>query len=213
MRYLLELELNFLNEIDQVFQHFLNIMGRKANPHKRPIPNKIRVRMHRQRKKLKLSLRQKEQQVFLNDLDQTDMIQNENPVNTNGESAAKIKIRDWANMHRISKRAIDDLLGILISCGVDSIPRNHRTLQETPTNIVINDISGGQYWHNGLGKCIQQIFSNIDRDISISLNFNIDGLPLYKSSAITFYPILATIHGTYSFYLQTNHSNFNLKFN
>lgn len=170
-------------------------MGRKINPHKKPIPNIIRVRMHRQRKKLKRTIRQIENNVFWNNVDQINVIQTENPLNENSESALKIKIRDWANKHRISKCAIDDLLSVLISCGIDSVPRNHRTLQRTPTNIVINDVGGGQFWYNGLGKCIEHIFCNLDRDIRISLNFNIDGLPLYKSSSITFYPILATIHG------------------
>lgn len=173
-------------------------MGRKSNPHKTPISGKIRARMCRQRKKLKLSIRQKEQRVFSNNVAQIDVVQAENPLNGNIESHFKTKIRDWANMHRISKRAIDDLLCVLISSGIDSVPKNHRTLQKTPTNIVITDVSGGQFWYNGLGKCIAQIFYNLDRDIRISLNFNIDGLPLYKSSSITFYPILASIHGTHS---------------
>lgn len=139
-------------------------MGRKANSHKKPISNKIRVRMHRQRKKLKLSIRQNEQQIFLNNVGHSsDDIQTESPLNENGEWTLKIKIRDWANKHRISKCAIDDLLSTLISCGIDSVPKNHRTLQQTPTNIVINDVSGGQFWYNGLGKCIEQIFHNLDR--------------------------------------------------
>lgn len=173
-------------------------MGRKANPHKKPISNKNRVRMHRQLKKMRLEIRQSEQQVFLNNVTQSDVDPIENTLNDDGESDLKIKIRDWANMHRISKRAIDDLLGILISSGIDSVPRNHRALQQTPTNNVINDVSGGLYWYNGLGKCIEQIFCKLDRNIKISLNFNIDELPLYKSSSITFYPILATIHGMHS---------------
>lgn len=170
-------------------------MARKRNHHKRPIPNKIRVRMHRERKKLKNSIRQRESQI-LNRIAQVHVAQVADPLNEDVESTLKTKIRDWANEYRISKRAIDDLLAILVSSGIKSVPKNHRTLQETPTNIVIqNNVGGGCYWFNGLGKCLNQIFCNLDRDITISLNFNIDGLPLYKSSAITFYPILAAING------------------
>lgn len=35
---------------------------------------------------------------------------------------------------------------------------------------------------------------DLNRNISISLNFNVDGLPIFKSSKQTFWPILATIH-------------------
>lgn len=172
-------------------------MGRKKNPQKPPISNKIRARMHRQRKNLKNSFRKREQQVLLNNNGHIHIAQPENSLSENEsvESPIKTRIRDWANMHRVSKRALDDLLAILVASGIDSVPKNHRTLQKTPTNIEIINVGGGHFWFNGLKKCIGQIFSNLDRDIKISLNFNIDGLPLYKSSTITFYPILAAIHG------------------
>lgn len=172
-------------------------MGRKANLNKRPISNKDRVRMHRRRKKLKAKFREREQ-LYADDSVETDGSINAqvHPLQENVESTLKIKLRDWATTHRVSKRAIDDLLGILISCGIESVPKNHRTLQSTPTNIRIDDVAGGRFWFNGLEKCLRQIFVNIDRDIEISLSFNIDGLPLYKSSTITFWPILAAIHGT-----------------
>lgn len=179
-------------------------MGRKANPHKKPVSNKVRARMCRQRKKLKSSNRRIEQQICLNMATQSVCFQDENNLNRNSD--LKIKIRDWANVHRISKRAIDDLLSALISSGIDSVPRNHRTLQQTPTNVIISDVSGGKYWYNGLAKSIKQIFSSLDKNIRISLNFNVDGLPLYKSSPIAFYPILANIHGLYQF--TTNHNSF-----
>lgn len=172
-------------------------MGRKKNPQKPPISNKIRARMHRQRKNLKNSFRKREQQVLLNNNGHIHIAQPENSLSENEsvESPIKTRIRDWANMHRVSKRALDDLLAILVASGIDSVPKNHRTLQKTPTNIEIINVGGGHFCFNGLKKCIGQIFSNLDRDIKISLNFNIDGLPLYKSSTITFYPILAAIHG------------------
>lgn len=179
-------------------------MGRKRNPHKPAISNKNRVRMCRHRKKLKNAIRQRNQQVILNTGAEIGVTPPENTLNEHIESNLKTKLRDWCNRHRIAKTAINDLLGILISSGIDSIPKNHRTLQKTPTNLEINTVAGGHYWHNGLEKCLMQIFCKLDRDIEISLNFNIDGLPLYKSSTIAFYPILAAIHGMHT----QNENNF-----
>lgn len=167
-------------------------MARKSNPNKRPIPNKVRVRMYRQRKKLKSIFREREHQM---DTINQNVIAQANPSNENVEPTLRIEIRDWASVHKLSKRSIDDLLAILVSSGIDSIPKNHRTLQRTPTDIKINKVAGGSLWINGLEKCLQRIFSTLDRSISISLNFNIDGLPLYKSLTINFYPILAAING------------------
>lgn len=173
-------------------------MARKRNRHIKPISNKVRVRMHRERVRLRNLFSEREEQAFLNshNIVQDEVNQNEHSSDENIESTLTNKIRDWACVFRISKRAIDSLLAILISSGHDSLPKNHRTLQGTPTNIEINNVGGGQYWYNGLEKCLKRIFSKLDKNINISLNFNIDGLPLYKSSAITFYPILAAIHGT-----------------
>lgn len=165
-------------------------MTRKSKFKKVPISNKIRLRMYRQRKKWRNLIRLREQESIINQKVQSDNAQNENE----NESNLITKLRDWSNSHRIAKRAITDLLNILISVGID-VPKNYRTLQKTPTNVIINDVSGGKYWYNGLEKCLKQIFNDLDKDIKISLNFNIDGLPLYRSSAITFYPILASIHG------------------
>lgn len=146
--------------------------------------------MFRQRKKLKSA-----REVFFINSVQTDNIQTQTTTNDNIELNFNAKIRDWANKHRISKRSLDDLLAILAASGIDSLPKNHRTLQKTPKNTVISVVGGGHFWYNGLEKCLKQIFTNLDKDIVLSLNFNIDGLPLYKSSTITFYPILAAIHG------------------
>lgn len=170
-------------------------MGRKYKSNKRPISNKIRQRMFRQRKKLKSTLLERES-FFINSV-QIDNIQTQTTTNDNIELNFETKIRDWANMYRISKRSLDDLLAILAASGIDSLPKNHRTLQKTPKNTVIIDVGGGHLWYNGLEKCLKQIFINLDRNIALNLNFNIDGLPLYKSSTINFYPILAAIHGIY----------------
>lgn len=110
------------------------------------------------------------------------------------------KLSDWINEYRISKGAVNDLLSILNSHGGQSLPKDYRTLLRTDTNIETNTLAGGSFWYNGIKKCLVSIFCNLDRDLELKLNFNIDGLPLYKSSKQTFYPILGSIHGIQSFF-------------
>lgn len=52
----------------------------------------------------------------------------------------------------------------------------------------------GLYWHNGFQYCLQTYFKYMDEPKAISCNFNIDGIPLYRSSKAQFWPILFTIH-------------------
>lgn len=146
--------------------------------------------MHRQRRKMKR--------------DRQDWIIGRTQKKSSSEiklSTLKIELQEWVNSQRISKRAVDSLLAILNSHGIKSLPKNHRTLLQTPVNIEINEISGGHLWYNGLETNLRLIFCSLDRDISISLNFNIDGLPLYNSSKISFWPILSSIHGMQLFML------------
>lgn len=163
-------------------------MARIRNRNKPPIPTVLRVRMHRERAKAKL-MRQK-------------LIDNTIPRETNNTESSTSStpslsddLRDWANSNRISMRAIDQLLRILKSNGINSVPLNHRTLLHTPINIEIVPTAGGSLWYNGFEKCIKRIFNGIDRDWTISLNINVDGLPIYDSSNVTFWPILASIYG------------------
>lgn len=180
-------------------------MAKKIKHKKKPIPSHVRVRMYRERKKLK-QMRQNQLYSEQNDSNSRSVSNDsansnnglDNSTASNKADSLKSKLRNWANSFRVSKRAIDGLLAILNSSEIDSLgqlPKNHRTLLGTPVNIEIEEIAGGQLWYNGLEKCLIQIFSALDRNISISLNFNIDGLPLYNSSKISFWPILASIYG------------------
>lgn len=58
---------------------------------------------------------------------------------------------------------------------------------QTPRRIAIDN----GYWHYGLEKALRrmlQVAENIPE--KVSLNFNIDGIPISKSSSIQFWPIL-----------------------
>lgn len=108
------------------------------------------------------------------------------------------EIRKWAVENQIKHSAINGLLLILKSHIPDNVLlKCARTLLQTPrcTEISTDDRLGGQYWHYGLNKVLVESLSNINNvPESLSINVNIDGLPAFKSSSTSFWPILVNIH-------------------
>lgn len=109
--------------------------------------------------------------------------------------ASKKKLQDWALKHRITKQALTDLLKILISIGLTWLPTDSRTFLKTNRVVEIKTVANGKYWYNGIEKNLKLLFSKLETDIVLQLNFNIDGMCLFNSSKSTFWPILCSIHG------------------
>lgn len=65
----------------------------------------------------------------------------------NGEKmSSQEKLRQWALKYNITKRAVSDLLKILISVGLTWLPKDSRTLLFTPRNIELVTLSKGKFW-------------------------------------------------------------------
>lgn len=109
----------------------------------------------------------------------------------------KEQIKNWSVKHNITKRAINDLLSVLISAGFDFLPKDSRTLLKTPVSVDIRELSHGQLWYHGIEQYLKYIFQHIRSYIVIHLDFNCDGVELFKSSKTSFWPIIASIRGTY----------------
>lgn len=104
------------------------------------------------------------------------------------------KLKNWAVKNRISAMAINELLKILIFAGFNFLPRVSRTMMGTPKQLAIQTLSHGRMWYNGIKTCLENI--DLGSNISIlTLNWNFDGLPVFKSSNLQFWPILASIKG------------------
>ncbi|XP_055325814.1 uncharacterized protein LOC129579676 [Sitodiplosis mosellana] len=116
-------------------------------------------------------------------------------ANIEKQQLHKNNIRSWAIEYNIQNRALSALLKILITFGSRNLPSDSRSLLRTPRSIQIENTAGGQYWYNGIGNCLRNVFGKLNSNITLELNFNVDGLPLFKSSPVTFWPILANIHG------------------
>lgn len=87
----------------------------------------------------------------------------------------------------------------IINSNLDhKLPHDPRTIMQTPRKLnfvkIGVGVDAGLYWHQGLEFCLRNCFKNLKCSISISININIDGLPIYKSSNKTFWPVLVNIH-------------------
>lgn len=73
------------------------------------------------------------------------------------------------------------------------LPSDARTLLRTPRNVKVHKNGDGNYWHYGLEKALTNVLSSVNIN-QISISINIDGLPMFKSSSMSFWPILVNIH-------------------
>lgn len=106
-------------------------------------------------------------------------------------------LQSWGNDFHIKKTALTSLLKILKSAGIQSLPSDSRTLLNTPRRVQIDNCANGKYWHNGLQNCLAQVFARLTSNLCVDINVNIDGLPLFKGSPISFWPILINFHGMF----------------
>lgn len=120
-----------------------------------------------------------------------------NSLNTSDDLAHELG--NWASKFNIPHNAIRDLLGVLHTYH-PHLPKDPRTILNTPSQTKyeyeIKQINGGSYYHFGLVDCIRQELlkiGNANGILSLSIQINIDGLPLFKSSSTQFWPILGRI--------------------
>ncbi|XP_065664812.1 uncharacterized protein LOC136086443 [Hydra vulgaris] len=76
------------------------------------------------------------------------------------------------------------------------LPKDPRTLLNTPRKHVIKRLaSGGEYSHIGLEKGIQQVLQGcvLPNADCLEVQFSTDGLPLFKSSSTSLWPILGMV--------------------
>ena len=76
------------------------------------------------------------------------------------------------------------------------LPKDARTLLKTPASVEIKIFSDGDYAHFGIRAGLEEIINSCQQQNinSLSLSFNIDGLPLFKSSVYHFWPILCMVN-------------------
>lgn len=109
-------------------------------------------------------------------------------------------LRYWASTFSVSLVAVTALLGILRVFHPD-LPKDARTVLRTQGQINTIKMDGGEYHHFGLAKGLVSRLKSLILPAKLNdlkLQFNIDGLPLFKSSKLQFWPILAIANVDYT---------------
>lgn len=125
--------------------------------------NRNRVNFHR---RLKFILKNENDSVD-NVADRSNVNLNKRESNygnqSNEKSASTERLRHWALEYNISKRAVSELLKILISLGMIWLPKDSRTLLSTPRYIEMKNLTNGKLWYVffSLHNCLHVL--NLDR--------------------------------------------------
>lgn len=109
------------------------------------------------------------------------------------EPTLQFKLQQWALNFNVNRNAVSSLLSILRSFN-QNLPKDSRTLLNTPRQVMIEDLGIGKFWYHSIQSCLlHSIFANWPHDITLGVNFNMDGLQLYQSSTLEFWPIIMNI--------------------
>jgi hypothetical protein len=102
-------------------------------------------------------------------------------------------LANWVTTYRIQQSAVGSLLTLLKPM-FPSLPKDPRTLLKTSTQYTVKPIAGGEYCHIGLLKGISSLLCRRPFTFErIELQINVDGIPLFKSSNVTLWPILCAV--------------------
>lgn len=104
------------------------------------------------------------------------------------------ELKAWASDENITHKALNRLLRILKRRHPE-LPSDARTLMETVRSSSVEILGNGQVLYYGLENMITQLPENI----SLQLEINVDGLPLFKSSKTEFWPILGCLNNSKPF--------------
>ena len=98
----------------------------------------------------------------------------------------------------IKQNALDGLLGLLKQNGHPNLPSSARTLLKTSRNIPTQIKSGMEYIYFSLSDQLLKHFKQYPSDVVaktdyLEISINVDGLPLFKSSGKSLWPVLCAI--------------------
>lgn len=108
------------------------------------------------------------------------------------------RLGEWSNQFLIKQNALDGLLKLLQDHGHPNLPSSARTLLKTAKKIPVQNRSGMDYIYFPLATEIMKHFKKypahvINKTESLQISLNVDGLPLFKSSNVSLWPVLCAI--------------------
>lgn len=108
---------------------------------------------------------------------------------------------NWATDTNQTNKALIELLCVLRRHG-HRLPKDARSLLDTPQGVPVQNKCNGQYIYYSIGRYLLEHISKEKQPEQFELCFNVDVVPLFKSSKICFWPILSQIQIFFSHLLQ-----------
>ncbi len=110
----------------------------------------------------------------------------------------RVDLAEWVNAYQIKHNAADRLPKILKESGHHNLPGTARSLTKTARHVPLTQKSGMDYVYFPVKEELMQQFLRYPKTIAdnvtiLEISLNIDGLPLFKSSNKTLWPILCGI--------------------
>jgi len=113
--------------------------------------------------------------------------------------ALRVQLAQWAVHNNITDTALGELLSILEPYH-SNLPKDSRTLKKTPNTYELKEVNSGNggnghYCHFGIQYGLIDLLQQHPglNAATLVLQFNVDGLPLFKSSSMDLWPVLCLV--------------------
>ena len=108
------------------------------------------------------------------------------------------ELSQWINTFDIKHNAVDELLKLLGKDGHSELPCTAHTLMSTPRSVVTEKRSGMEFVYLGLQNQLLRTLRKYPPATrqsiqQLKLSFNIDGIPLFKSTNTSLWPVLCAL--------------------
>jgi hypothetical protein len=116
-----------------------------------------------------------------------------------GDDSHELKLlRNLVVTRRLRRETVRELLSIFRYCGI-AVPKSSYGLfkKQKTSPLAIKQIDGGEYHHHGIKNALlRKKMQNLSSLDTIKIDIGIDGIPLFRSSNTTMWPILGRITNT-----------------
>ena len=107
-------------------------------------------------------------------------------------------LRSWANEFQVRANVVDGILKVFRQLGHTEVPATARTLLKTPRSVKTTQVSSMCHYDFGLEDRLVDCLKNYPSEAlesieTLELALNIDGLPLFKSTNTSAWPILCYV--------------------
>lgn len=123
------------------------------------------------------------------DMSLEDDVDDTSPLQSSKKNI-RLEILLWCLKYDIKNKPLSEILEILRTHG-HKLPKDSRTLKQTPRDIKTKEVHPGIYWHFGV-KAVLDIYldAGVIMPLKLTLDLNIDGLPPFRSSHAELWPLL-----------------------